>query len=71
MNAELVTAAAGGLAAVLGAWALVVKARGNAARPKQLLRRLWDWVQYAGHEDAVPPVLAEEVRDVLTGGDES
>lgn len=66
MNSELVTAAGAATAAILGAWALVVKARGTAAKPLQVLHRLWDWIQYSDLEGVVPPVLAEDVRDLVS-----
>ena len=56
------------VAAILGSWALVVKARGEAAQPKQLLRRLWDWIVTRGLHIHVPEPLASEVRREL-GGD--
>lgn len=63
----LVTALGGAAAAILGAWALVIKARGEAARPQQLLRRLWDWIEGAALHHDVPPTLAAEIRDEIEG----
>lgn len=65
MNSELVTAMGAATATILGAWALVVKARGTAAKPLQVLHRLWDWIQYSELEGHVPPVLAEDVRELV------
>jgi hypothetical protein len=66
-TATVITALGGAVGVVLGSWALVVKARGEAARPKQLLRRLWDWVETTSHHHEVPPTLAGEVREELEG----
>lgn len=65
----LVAALGSASAAVLGAWSLVVRERSKAARPLQLLRRLWDWLEASGHHEKIPPTLAGEIRDEIEGGD--
>jgi hypothetical protein len=63
----LVGALLGGGAALLSAWALVVKARGEAAKPKQLLHRLWDWIEGNSLHTEVPHTLASEIREEIEG----
>jgi hypothetical protein len=58
-----------GLAALAGAYALVVKAHGETARPAQLLRRLWDWIEGNGLDSDVPPTLANDVREHIADED--
>ena len=58
----LLTASGAVVTGILGGWALVVRARGESAKPSQLLRRLWDWIEAKGHASDVPPTLAEEIR---------
>ena len=67
--AALVAAIGTAVGAVLGAWSLVVKERGDAARPVQLLKRLWDWVQSSGLEGDVPESLTNEIRREIEGDD--
>lgn len=55
------------IAAILGAYALVVRARGAAAEPRYLLRRLWDWIEATGLTGRVPPTLAREVQRSIDG----
>lgn len=63
----LIAALGSAVGAVLASWSLVVKARGEAAKPKQLLSRLWDWVVWAELHEDVPPSLAGEIRDEIEG----
>lgn len=67
----LLGALLGGIAANVSAYALLVKNRGEASREKHrleyLLARLWDWVQVNGHDESVPPNLADEIRNRLEG----
>lgn len=66
----LITACGGALATVIGAWALLVKARSEAARPMQLLHRLWDWLEGTDLDGEVPEGLRGDVTQALRGGDE-
>lgn len=65
MDSQTVTAIGAAIATTLGAWALVVNARAKGAKPLQALRGLWGWIQYAKLEPEVPPILADDVRDLL------
>lgn len=65
----LLTAVLGGAAALVTAWALLVRAKGDADNPKQLLRRLWDWLEGTSLHEDVPPTLANEIRKELEDGD--
>lgn len=65
----LVTAICGGVGVVLGAWALVVKARTSDSRPLRLLQRLWDWLEGKGLDQQVPRSLREAIVTVLAPGD--
>lgn len=62
----LVTAICGGVGVVLGAWALVVKARTSDSRPLRLLQRLWDWLEGKGYDAQVPAGLRTAVVAVLS-----
>ena len=52
---------------MVGAWAVLVRARGEAAKPKQLLHRLWDWIETMALHEEVPGSLAAEIRDEIKG----
>lgn len=52
----------GVISGVIGAWALLVRAKGDAAKTWQLLRRLVDWLQAEGMWDHVPPFLRSEIE---------
>lgn len=67
-NIGTIAAAIGtGGAALLGGWALVVKARAGTATPLALLRRLWDWIEVRGLAKDVPPTLRADVKRELNG----
>lgn len=51
-----------GISGVIGAWALLVRAKGDAAKTWQLLRRLVDWLQAEGMWDHVPTFLRSEIE---------
>lgn len=58
--------------ATLAAWAVVTKARGTAGRPLQVLRRVWDWLEQAGHRAELErrnPTLHGDVIRVLSDDD--
>lgn len=64
MNVEgVLVAVFGGVSGVIGAWALLVKARGESARPLHLLRRLVDALQSLGLWERVPVTLRTEIED--------
>lgn len=52
--------------ATIVAWNGLTKARGAAGRPLQVLRRLWDWLEQAGHqvelEDRNPTLHGDVIR---------
>lgn len=52
----------GVISGVIGAWALLVRAKGDAAKTWQLLRRLVDWLQAEGMWDHVPTFLRSETE---------
>lgn len=66
-TATVITAIGGAVGVVLASWAMVVKARSDAAEPKHLLRRLWDWLEATAHHEQVPHTLAEDIRTELQG----
>lgn len=53
------------ITAVVGSVSLLIRARGAAARPMQVLQRLWDWVQTAHHDDEVPETLRRDVEKLI------
>lgn len=65
----IIVAVGSTIAAILGAWALVVRARTDASKPHQLLQRLWDWVESTGMAEKVPPSLARAVQRTLNAED--
>ena len=66
-TATLVTAVGGAIGVIVGAWAVLVRARGEAAKPKLLLHRLWDWIETMALHEEVPRTLAAEIRDEIEG----
>ena len=58
----LLGVAGGVISGVIGAWALLVRAKGDAAKTWQLLRRLVDWLQAEGMWDHVPTFLRSEIE---------
>jgi len=52
----------------IGAWAILTGARAKAGRPRQVLRRLWDWLELSGHRAELSdrnPSLHDDVVSVL------
>ena len=60
----------GVISGVIGAWALLVRAKGDAAKTWQLLRRLVDWLQAEGLWELVPSFLRTEVEKHILEADE-
>lgn len=66
--AGVITAATGGAAAILGAWALVRKA--GHSDVKEALLSLWDWCEYEQLTDKVPDRVARACRKALERDDQ-
>ena len=64
-TAAIISALGAAVAVALTSWARVIKARSDAGRPKQLLRRVWDWLEAVGLHVKMPPSLVAEIRDEL------
>lgn len=58
-----------GISGVIGAWALLVRAKGSAAKTWNLLRRLVDWLQSEGIWPRVPALLRSEIEKHILEGD--
>lgn len=59
-----------GISGVIGAWALLVRARGSAAVAWQLLRRWVDWLQAEGLWEKAPALLRSDTEQHLEGDGE-
>ena len=59
----------GGISGIIGAWALLVRAKGDAGLPQRLLSRLVDWLQTMGLWDQVPAALRSEIEAHLSEDD--
>lgn len=59
----------GVISGVIGAWALLVRAKGDAASTWHLLRRLVDWLQAEGMWDHVPALLRSEIEKHIQEGE--
>ena len=59
-----------GISGVIGAWALLVRAKGDAAKTWQLLRRLVDWLQERGMWEHVPELLRSEIEKHILEAEE-
>ncbi|MGL5826893.1 MAG: hypothetical protein ACRCYU_19095 [Nocardioides sp.] len=66
----ILTTLGASIAGILTAAAVLTKARGEASAPRQVLRRLWDWLYTKGLREDVPPELAEDVRKQVGNGDD-
>lgn len=62
----LLVALGGTISGIIGAWALLVRARGDAGLPSRLLRRLVDWLQTVSLWERVPESLRHEIEQHLT-----
>lgn len=69
--APIITALGAALAAVIGASAVLTRARSRHAKGRSLLREIWFWIEGKKYDAEVPPTLAQEIRDDIAGGDES
>lgn len=56
------------VATILGATALLIRARASASKPKNLLERLWDWIEGENLTTEVPPTLRAAVERELGDG---
>lgn len=65
----LLGVAGGVISGVIGAWALLVRAKGDAASTWHLLRRLVDWLQAEGMWDHVPSLLRSEIEKHIQEGE--
>lgn len=61
----VVTAACGGIAAVIGSLALFRKASVPFSAAVSALRSLWDWVEFEHLEEKVPSRIRKQVETVL------
>lgn len=66
---SLLVALMGGISGIIGAWALLVRAKGDAGLPQRLLSRLVDWLQTMGLWDQVPESLRSEIESHLSEDD--
>lgn len=66
--AGVITAVTGGVAAILGAWALLRKAGHSNVR--EALLSLWDWCEYADLTDQMPERVARMCRKALERDDQ-
>lgn len=68
--ATVITATCAGVGGIIGALALLVRAKGESARPTHLLRRAWDVVESHDLVKFFPATLAAEIREHILEDDE-